>query len=409
VTELGAPRNAGTYNYPTNVVSWWSLDDPNAAAGSRGWGAFRNDGTYSGGLTFNGRAGLVFNGSSGMVTIADAPALDLTGSWGVWCSLKRGATGAVRTILSKGGSAYRLQLSSTGVVQMVANGVTILAAPSALDANQHAIAAYVAGANAAIYVDGVSVATSSTVATPAVANALPLRLGADTAAGGAAQAWFNGTLYGVALLAGAPNVGPMVLPALGPASSAVGDTAFLAIPALLTAYRDPADGSNLTATVDVLFGHGRQTLLGSTGTWGSADLVAGGTSGSFAIGADNHGTASLPFAPTWNGHSFDLQLSAPGAGSTSTTVELPASPAYGLARFLANLPLGDAVTALTVAPTLAVPANHSAVVFLRAATTPDQPAYAAGSTWTANPATAQAQLPAVAAYLAVQLQLVRTA
>jgi hypothetical protein len=399
---------------PQGVVTWWALDEPNAAAGARGWGPSRNDGAYSGGLTFNGRSGLVFNGTSGVVTIADDPSLDTASSWAVWCSIKRGATGAIRTLVSKGGTAYRLQLSATGAPQLVDNGAVILTG-AALDANQHAILAYKQGANAALYVDGVSVASTAAASTTVANNALPLRLGADTAAGGAAQAFFNGTLYGAAVMNTTPAVGPMVLPALGPWGGTGAAVPFLPMPGLLTTYRDPADASALTASYDVLFGHGRQTLLGSSGTWGSNDLVAGGTSGTIAIGADNHGVASVPIpalrlGQSTNGQSFDLQTGTAGGGSTSTNVQFNASAQWALARFLQNIALGDAVTGLAIpAPAMATPANHAAAVLVRAATSPSQPDYAPGSGWTSSAAAAQAQLPAIAAYLAVQLQLVRTA
>src|SRR4029077_11962982 len=107
-----------------------------------------NHGTYAGGLTFGGAAGVTFNGTSGRVSSPDNATVDLgdpTGAadvWGIWVRMKRGATGAIRSLVSKGDKSYGLQLDATGRPQIVSNGVVIATASSAIaDTNVHDILA----------------------------------------------------------------------------------------------------------------------------------------------------------------------------------------------------------------------------------------------------------------------------
>jgi hypothetical protein len=396
---------------PLGTVSWWELDEASASAPAIAFGPVANHGSYSaGGLTFGGRAGgLGFNGTSGVVTVPDAGSLDFANSWAVWCVVKRGATGAVRTLISKGDKTYCLQLDATGKPQLRDNGVILCTASSALDTNTHTILAGRNGTTASIYVDGVQVATTAAAANVTTANALPLRLGADTTAAGAVQAYFNGTLFAAAVMNSdaitSPSVGPVVLPALGVAVPTGQLPQYgITVPALLSTYRDPADTTNVTGSLEVLFGHGRTAMSGA-GSWSStAANGTGGATGSITVDASGHGTFTLSIANALNGRSFDLSIT----GGT-TTWSVAAIAQWAIAR-MANVALGTNVTGLAVAPALMpAPANHVGAVLIRAATGPANSSYAPGSSWTLNPATVQSQLPAVAAYLAAQVQLVRTA
>ena len=159
---------------PQGTVSWWELDEPSPGPPAHAYGPAPNDGTYSlAGLTFGGRAGgLGFNGTSGVVTVPDDPSLDIAGAWAVWVQIKRGATGAVRTLISKGDKSFCLQLDATGKPQIRDNGAVILTAPAAIDANTHSILAGRNGTTASIYVDGTQVATTAAAANATTTNAL---------------------------------------------------------------------------------------------------------------------------------------------------------------------------------------------------------------------------------------------
>jgi hypothetical protein len=392
---------------PQGIVSWWELDEASASLPAIAFGPSPNHGAYSGGLTFGGRAGgLGFNGTTGVVTVPDDGSLDTASGqpWAVWAQVKRGATGAVRTIISKGDKAPCLQLDATGKPQIRDNGVILCTAASAIDTNTHTILAGRSGTTATIYVDGVQVATTAAAASTTTPNALPLRIGADTSAGGTAQAFFNGTIFAAAFFNAdtitSSSVGPIVLPALGRGlpSGQYG----IGIPALLTTYRDPADTTNLSGSIEVLVGHGRSALAGPYG-WNSNTSIPGGASGSFTPDASGHATIAIPFLNSWNGKTFDLSITA-----GSTTWLVGAIPQWALAR-LANVALGDNVSGLGATTALMpFPANHVAGLLLRAANGPANSSYAPGSAWSTNPASI-GTLPAKGAYLAAQLQVVRTA
>jgi hypothetical protein len=392
---------------PQGTVSWWELDEASASLPAIAFGPSPNHGAYSpAGLTFGGRAGgLGFNGTTGVVTVPDDGSLDIAGAWAVWCQITRGATGAVRALVSKGDKSFCLQLDATGKPQIRDNGVILCTAASAIDTSKHTIFAGRNGTTATIYVDGAQVATTAAAANATTPNALPLRLGADTSAGGTVQAYFNGTIWATAVMGGdaitSTSVGPIVLPALGRGATAIAQYG-VGIPALLTTYRDPADTSNVTGTIEVLVGHGRSALAGPYG-WSSNTAGTSPASGSFTPDASGHATVSLPITNANNGRNFDLSLTA-GA----TTWGNAAIAQWALAR-LANVALGDNVSGLGASTALVpFPANHVAGLLLRAANGPANSAYAPGSAWNTNPASI-GTLPAKGAYLAAQLQVVRTA
>jgi hypothetical protein len=395
---------------PQGTVTWWDLADAAAGQPIFGWGPYQNHGAGVGGLSFGGSSGVAFDGGSGYVNIPNSASLAGIGSpsgpsdnWAIWCRVTRGPVGAVRALVSKGDRAWRLQLDATGRPQLVSNGNVIATAANPLNTSPHTILAGRSSTAVFILVDGLPEAFPSGVTDFTVPNALPLRLGADSDAAGNPRDFYNGTLHAAALLptffAGG-GLGPVILVKI-PAGYTVD------VPALLTAWRDPADVSNVTALVYVLAGHGRVPLVSAE--YAIANNIAGGSTGTITLDSHGRGSFSFPLAAAMNGKAITVTYIRARGSSTNTTWDNPLRAQWAIARLTPNVALGDHVSELTTVPSHSVPATHTAATFLRAATGPNAGDFAAGSSWSLLPSTAQAGLPATNAFLATQLQLVRRA
>ena len=388
--------------------SWWALDETSGLR-AWAWGPVQNHGQYVGSPTLGGVAGgVTMNGTSQHVTVPDHASLDLTGNWALWCQVKRGATGAIRSLVSKGAGAYQLRLDATGTPQLAIAGGAVLVTSSrgALDTGVHTVMGANDGGLFSLWVDGQTAGSASPVATIA-ANALPLTLGADTTAGGAVQQRFNGTMYAAAVMGALTpgTAGPVILPQLIAGQ-------FLDVPLIRAAYRDPADSSTalVTAPIPVLVLPGRTPIFGLV-QWSYA---GGGPGATGNLSMDANGMAqvgSLQVAPGQNGTPVQLSITAFDAGSQpQTSWALPVTADVALARLAPNVTLGDNVAgladswAMTPAPDAIA---DGGAVFYRAMTGPAPTDYAPGSAWSSTAAGVQAQLPARGAYLAAQAQLVR--
>lgn len=395
------------------AFSWWRLNETAGADALDMRG--QNPGTYNGGVTLGGAAGATFDGSTGYVSVADSTSLDNAVADSFWYAARvvRGALGANRTILSKGSNGVNLRLDTAGKPQIVKSNVAVLVqAPAAIDTNPHVIAMTksAAGGNLLkLFVDGVLVAS----ATPAagampVATNLPLTIGCDSFSAGGRQEFWNGTISGVGFSQTA-LVGPIVEPvssqiAGGPAQP------FLPVPALLTAYRDPAAPSSTTVPVqvDVIVMHGGTALSGNCSV--SIQAVGGGGSGVLYLNG-----ASLPITNALASTTFPMQYidndknlqGTFNANATSYTPILRA--AFAIARLPLNVDLGDSPTGIAVSSALAALSKpqDAGAIWYRAMNGPALTDYAPGSAWTTTLATAVSQLPATSAFLAVQFQLVR--
>jgi hypothetical protein len=378
------------------TVSWWDLAE---TAGLRAWawGPVQNHGSYVGGPTLGGAAGVALNGSSQYISVPDHASLDLGNVWTLWCHMKRGPLGATGTLMSKGYGGYSLQVDLTGHLQvMVAGQAQVLRDPAVIDTSPHFVLATKQGGSVELWVDGV-LRTSTTTATDGTGDtSWPLKLGADTASDGTTRDYFQGTLYGAAVfnafrLGGG---GPVILPELNAGQ-------YLAIPSLMAAYRDPADATSLACPIGLYCLPGRAPAPAGV-SWSAA--VAGSPAGSVTLDGAGHGAFSLPM-PTGGSAVGTLTLAA-GA----TTWALPVTAGYALARLAPNMALGDGVANL--ADSWAMVPNPASLpddgaVFYRAATGPNPTDYAPGSAWQPSAAAVQAGLPAVGAYIAAQVQLVR--
>jgi hypothetical protein len=385
-------------------VSWWDLAETSGLR-AWAWGPVANHGQYVGSPTLGGTAGVTMNGTSQYVNVPAHASLDLGDSWVLWCYIKRGATGANRTLMGKGAGGYQLRLDSAGRPQAVRSGGTVLlTAPSALDTNAHTVAARKDGVQVVLYVDGNAVATTGTAPDTTTNTTWPLRLGADTNSSGTAVEFFNGTMLAAALFpAPLPGQvwGPVILPQLsGPAN-------LVDVPAIRTAYRDPADSTTalVTAALPVLVLPGLSQVFGVTQyTWVASGNLTPDSAGQAAIPAQN-------VAPGSNGTAVPLVIVSYDAGSQPITrYESTAMVDVALARLVPNITLGDNVAFLSDTVAMLPSANGVADggdVFYRAMTGPGPTDYAPGSTWQATAAGVQAQLPARGAYLAAQAQIVR--
>jgi hypothetical protein len=397
---------------PQGLITWWDLADAAAGQPVLGWGPYANHGAIVGGLSFGGSSGVAFDGNSGYVSVPHHGSLEqLTtpvatiDQWAVWVRISRGPTGAIRSIISKGGGSYCLRLDATGRPQILDNGVVTATATAIIDANPHSILAGRNGNSTYIYVDGAFQASGvASGGTPS--SGLPLLLGAHTSSAGTVGDYYNGTLHAAAYLPnamGGSGIGPVILQKLPPGFT-------LDVPALLTSWRDPADVSNVTARLDYLAGHGREPLNTTNAQWAVTNTGATPSSGALAFDAGGRGFITFPIAAARNGALIDsMALTVRGTGTTSTAPQFYVRAQWAIARLAPNVALGDHVTELTTVPSHSVPATHTAATFLRAATGPNPGDYAAGSSWSLLPSTAQAGLPATNAFLATQLQLVRRA
>jgi hypothetical protein len=390
---------------PQGTVTWWDLGDAVAGSPVFGWGPYQNHGALVGGVS-PVAGGLAFDGSTGYVSVPHHASLELgtsptpnASSWAVWCRIARGPTGAVRALVSKGGGSYRLQLDATGRPQIVDGGVVTATATAIIDANPHVIFAGRAGSSTYIFVDGASQAVASASGGTA-SSGLPLTIGAHMAAAGTPQDFFNGTMFAAGYL---PSFlanslqGPVILVKI-PAGATID------VPAILTTWRDPVDASNVSARLAVLFGAGVRPFVSAT--YAVPNNIAGGSSGSVSVDATGHAAITLPVAAAMNGRLLTpMTLTATGGGF-STTWDNAVRAQWALTRLAPNVALGDHVSELAADPQLVQPATHAAAAFMRAATGPNAGDYMAGSSWALVP---PATLPATAAYLAVQLQLVRRA
>jgi hypothetical protein len=388
------------------TVSWWDLAEPSGAF-ARAWGPVPNHGQYVGNPS-RVAGGVALNGSSQYVSVKDDPSLDLTGDWTVWCQVQRGATGAIRTLMSKGGaSAWQLRLDATGKPQLVVAGQVILTAANPLDANVRTVSASYGAGGYTLWSDGLGVQVAH--AARVAANALPLTLGCDTAANGLTRSqYYNGTIRAAAVLNQANfggASGPIILVAL-PAGQ------FLDVPVFTLAYRDPADQATALAVAGVPI----QVLTGRSflqGGWTVQWSWAGGAWNAIALDANGAGTIPVPaIAPPWNGVRQQLMVRViDTGGQPASSWESTALVDVGLARLVPNLTLGANVANLGASwAVLPDPANalpDGGAVFFRAMVGPGPTDYAPGSAWRSSAAAVQADLPAQGAYLAAQVQLVR--
>jgi hypothetical protein len=388
------------------VVSWWDLAETTGTV-ALAYGPSLNHGQYVGNPTKNGAAGVVMNGTSQYVTVPDDASLDLTTAT-IWCQVQRGATGAIRTLMSKGGaSAWQLRLDATGKPQLVVAGTVVLTAAAALDTAVHTITACIAPGQALLCVDGgTPVQTASGV--PAVGvNALPLTLGVDTLAGGTRQQYYNGTILGAAILStwqqGNPSYSPLILVQLGGLN-------WLGVPTLLAAYRDPADSTTPLATQPIAVQVVTATLpliSPAKARW----RFAGGAWTDLILTAGAGTIPSQAWNPNLNGTAQQLTVQVvDNALNPYTTWDVAVRVRVALARLAPNPTLGANVISLAdtwaMLPSLPSGVDDGAV-FYRAMAGPGPTDYAPGSAWAATAAAVQGQLPAQGAYLAAQVQLVR--
>jgi hypothetical protein len=364
-----------------------------------------NHGQYVGSPTLGGSAGVTFNGTSQYVTVPAHASLDLGDQWVLWCYIKRGATGANRTLMSKGAGGYQLRLDATGKPQVVRSGGTVLlTAPTALDTNAHTVAVRKDGVFVGLYVDGGQVASSGSAPDTTTNTTWPLRLGADTNSSGTAVEFFNGTMMAAAVFpAPLPGQvwGPVILPQLSGLN-------LLDVPLIRTAYRDPADSTTalVTAPIPVLV----LPALGQVSGLTQYTLVASGN-----LTPDSAGQASIPgqnMAPGQNGANVPLAITSYDAGSQPLTAyQATVQVDVALARLVPNITLGDNVASLAdswaMNPAPAAGVADGGGLFYRAMTGPGPTDFAPGSAWSSTAAGVQAQLPARGAYLAAQAQIVR--
>jgi len=385
---------------PNALVSWYRLDE---ASGGALDVTGRNPGTYQGGVTRGGAAGITLNGSTGYVSVPDAASLDLGDTWALAAIVKVGALGAVRALVSKGQAGPYMRINATGNVELWDSGVQLLATSSTalVAGTTYVVVGMKTGASARICING-GVQTFSPSHTSAN-TALPLTIGRDTAAAGTGRDFSNATILEAGVF-GAYFAGPIVVP-LVTASPAI---AFCPMPDLATTYVDPGamgtiygqlpvfacHGGSALTTLHALVVHGPDVLL-------DADV---------ALASDYTYPVRFPLLPLGsivNGATLDVTLTG-GSVTQPTVVTLQIVCAFGLTRFTPNISLGDGITSLAAVPT-PVPSNPAdqVAVFYRACSGPGPTDYAAGSSWTTNLASAQAQLPARGAYLGVQAQIVR--
>jgi hypothetical protein len=393
---------------PQGIRSWWDLDELAGAAAAIAYGPYQNHGAYVGGVTPGGPAGgVAFDGTTGYISVPHAASLvmgspDASDTWALWAMLKRGPIGANRTIVSKGGGAYGLRVNAAGRLEVLSNGNVIATSGSVLDANVHQVLAGRAGTQVFLYLDGANTGSATMSGDFSGASSYPLRIGALTDSGGVVRDFYNGTLYGLALISGyfaGATLGPVLLPRINA-------SACIDVPAVLTTWRDLVDASNVSASLAVRLGHGREPLAGSGHTWDAPNNVPGGSSGTIAPDAMGRATIALPVAAAMNGRQV-VPMRLVGHSSTlATTWDQYVRAQWALTRLSPNVALGDHVSELAAGPQLVQPATHAAAAFMRAATGPNAGDYMAGSSWALVP---PATLPATAAYLAVQLQLVRRA
>lgn len=167
-------------------IGYWRLGDPagSAAADSSGNG---RTGTYSGGVTHpagavgDGDTAAGFDGSTGKVSVADAAALRLNGSFSLefWGRLDAFAN-TYPGLLVKGASStadgYLVWYSSNGQLNFKRNNLSVSTPTGALTAGWRHYAVTYDGATLRWYVDGAQAAASAR-SYPASAGTAPLQLG----------------------------------------------------------------------------------------------------------------------------------------------------------------------------------------------------------------------------------------
>lgn len=209
-------------NYPVNLIQdvgpigYWRLDDPTGAATVYDSSPF-NTATYPkvpgatpGTVTFQaagampGSYGAVLDGATGYIEITNRASLQQTGDLSIELWFKPTSLAASQALVSKGSTGeYHLLLGTDGSITLsmgpaysqvvVPVGAVTAGAWFHLVVTRRAIDKTIAA-----YLNGVS-RYSGSYASPPPATTNPVRLGA--ASGGAASAFFTGTLDEIALYA----------------------------------------------------------------------------------------------------------------------------------------------------------------------------------------------------------------
>jgi hypothetical protein len=379
---------------PQQLVAFWDLADTSPIA--RALGPTQLNGTYRGLYNQLGAGGVQFDGASAWVEIPPNVALDCAAEFMLLAVVKRGALGTNQTIMSKGAGGFQLRLDALGKPQLVKSGGAAIATGGAIDTGTHVITAAFDGLNGYLWVDGVYNGVGSA---PAPVNtSWPLAIGRDTTAAGAGAEYFGGVILDVAVFQKyLPGAGAAVIPLV-----AGGLQAMPTIPDLLTTWRDPADlAASVYLEVPI-------ACYPAKGTVTSLAAISTITQDPLPI-SNYRALARFPIAPAANGATTAFRATAQSSVG-ATSVDLVLHPEWALARLAPNISLGDHVANLgdswAMLPNPAAWPDDGAL-FYRAATGPNPTDYAPGSSWRPSAAAVQAQLPAVGAFLAAQVQLVR--
>jgi len=386
----------------SGCVSLWQFEDPAATAVDL---MARNAGSYQGGYTKTAD-GVTLNGTTGYVTVPDSASLDGMGdSFAIIVQANlASAISVIRSLVSKGATGFDFRITATNSLSLAISGGSIIATGSVLSTGRHVLSAVKGGTvSSALLVDGVYSAGGSG---SAVANTnLPLTIGCNSVSAGSRNQFLDQTVELVAVC-NKPNRGPLV--AVPWASD------WPAQPSALTTWIDPQYGGtlnpaqNMSVPFVAMHGGGKLVSLSAVVDDQSGSPVY--FSGALTTDAQGRGTLNFTIPSATSTARITITATSDGVnGNTSTVWQATGvSGMLALKRFEPNIALGDGVSGLgAVSALVATTPPDDVGLFYRACTGPGLSDYAAGSSWTTNLSTAQSQLPARGAYLAVQAQIVR--
>ncbi len=184
--------------------------------------------------------------SSEEVTRTDETALDLGDVVTMEAWVKRGSTGTVQSIISKGQNAYLMRFNAANNLELVRSGIAVIVASTTTITDTttwHHVAATKTGATSKLYIDGVDRTGAVTNAT-FTDNALTFRVGGDDDdANGSASNFFNGSIYGAALYSTAVSGARIAVHAAQTSASSYGTEVLADSPVLFWKLNEPS-GTN---------------------------------------------------------------------------------------------------------------------------------------------------------------------
>lgn len=206
-----AQRYADTFLSLPGVIGLWPLWEPFGTGVYHDLGPYHLDGTVSGTISPVGLSGsaadiaALGNGSSGLINCGNSSTFDLGDAASMVAVILRGATGANRAIMSKGGGggpgAYYLRLNADGTLHYLRSNVADMVGSTVAvsgDRPHHVVGAK-SGATIKLYIDGADVTGS--VSNSTMNNTVrPFQIGCDQNSVPANADFFNSRLAMVGLL-----------------------------------------------------------------------------------------------------------------------------------------------------------------------------------------------------------------